>query len=83
MPCFVYILYSVSLDLYYIGCSENPEKRLRKHLAKHKGFTNKSKDWYICYTELFDNKPSALKREKQLKGWKNKGRIQQLIHNAQ
>jgi len=83
MPCFVYILYSASLDLYYIGCSYHPEKRLRKHLANHKGFTAKAKDWHICYTECFKNKAEALKREKQLKGWKNRSRIQQLIKNAQ
>lgn len=68
MSYFVYILYSKSLDLYYIGFSENPEKRLKKHLANHKGFTAKAKDWFICYTEPFSEKKEALKREKQLKG---------------
>ncbi|HEY6502939.1 MAG TPA: GIY-YIG nuclease family protein [Chitinophagaceae bacterium] len=83
MLCFVYILYSVSLDLYYIGCSENPQERLKKHLARHKGFTAKAKDWEICYTECYSGKAGALKREKQLKGWKNRERILQLIKIAQ
>jgi putative endonuclease len=63
MICFLYILYSASLDLYYIGSSENPQERLRKHLANHKGFTSRAKDWTICYTESFDRKTEALKRE--------------------
>jgi putative endonuclease len=79
MAYFTYILYSESLDLYYIGSSENPQERLRKHLANHKGFTSRAKDWIICYTESFMGKTEALKREKQLKGWKNRERIQLLV----
>jgi putative endonuclease len=80
---YVYILYSPSLDTFYIGSSENPQNRLKKHLANHKGFTAKAKDWVICYAELFPSKILALKREKQLKGWKNKTRIRQLILSAE
>jgi len=76
---FVYILYSEELDRYYIGSTENVEERLKKHLANHAGFTGKAKDWQIKYTEEFFEKIQALKREKQLKGWKNRTRIEQLI----
>ncbi len=79
MQYFVYILYSKSLDLYYIGSSKNPVERLRKHLSNHKGYTSKAKDWKISYTEFFDSKLLAFKREKQLKGWKNRSRIKELI----
>jgi len=83
MAHFVYILYSVSLDLYYIGSSANPEKRLRKHLANHRGFTSKTKDWMICHSESFLEKTEALKRERQLKSWKSRKKIQQLIQNVE
>ena len=79
MEWFVYILYSSSLDRYYIGSSADPGERLKKHLANHNGFTGKAKDWVLCCTECFQDKTEAIKREKQLKGWKNKERIQQLI----
>jgi len=79
MNWYVYILYSESLDLYYIGCSENPQVRLRKHLSNHKGFTSKAKDWFISYSERFDSKTEALKREKQIKNWKSREMIQKLI----
>lgn len=79
MVHYVYILYSASLDLYYIGSSANPENRLKKHLANHKGFTARAKDWIICYKKEFLDKSDALKFEKQLKSWKNRTRIQQLI----
>ena len=76
---YVYILFSASLDLYYIGSSADPSKRLRKHLSNHKGFTSRAKDWKICYTECFDEKSKALAREKQLKSWKSSSYLKQLI----
>ncbi len=79
MAFYVYILYSKQLDLYYIGSSGNVDERLKKHLAKHKGFTARAKDWIICYTNAFETKAEALKFEKQLKGWKSRKKIQQLV----
>jgi len=76
---YFYVLYSAEFDTFYIGSSENPDERLKKHLANHKGFTAKAKDWVMCYTESFAQKSLALKREKQLKAWKNKTTIRQLV----
>ncbi len=79
----VYILYSDMLDKYYIGCTADAlEQRLRKHLYDHKGFTARAKDWIIAYHELFENKSDALKREKEIKSWKSKNRIKELISSA-
>lgn len=82
MAFFVYILYSKNLDRYYIGVTENVEQRLQKHLCNHSGFTGKAKDWTIRFTEFYPDKTAALKREKQLKGWKNRLRIEQLIQES-
>ena len=76
---YVYIHFSARSDLYYIGSSADPSKRLRKRLSNHKGFTSKAKDWKICYTECFDEKSKAVASEKQLKSWQNRNLIQQLI----
>ncbi len=78
-----YILYSKTLDSYYIGFSSTSvEERLKKHLALHKGHTAKAKDWEIVYTEMFPTKDGAMKREKQLKDWKSKIRIAELIKRS-
>ena len=82
MSYFVYILYSPGLDVYYIGVSENPVSRLIKHLSRHKGFTSRAKDWQSVYKEVYKEKSEALKREKQLKAWKSKVRIKQLIEKS-
>ncbi|WP_346429910.1 GIY-YIG nuclease family protein [Chryseobacterium indologenes] len=53
----VYLLYSESLDKYYIGYScEDLQERLREHPSNHKGFTVKAKDWIIIYSESFNSK---------------------------
>ena len=83
VACFAYILYSASLDRYYIGSCQDLQTRLKKHLSNHKGFTSKAKDWQIVYHEDFQQKSAALRREKQLKGWKSRDRIEQLIKNRQ
>ncbi|WP_309876918.1 GIY-YIG nuclease family protein [Chryseobacterium sediminis] len=79
--CYYYILHSKSLDKFYIGHScESLQERLRKHLSDHKGFTAKAKDWIIVYHETFDSKALAYKREREIKAWKNKSKIQKLIN---
>ena len=55
------------------------EKRLQKHLAVHKGFTNRAKDWRVVFTEEFSDKSLALIIEKQIKKWKSSSMICKLI----
>jgi putative endonuclease len=75
-----YILYSNQLNKFYIGfTSDAIATRIAKHLAMHKGFTAKAKDWIVVHTEKFDTKPEAIHREKQLKAWKSNTRIKELI----
>ncbi len=75
-----YILYSRFLGKFYIGFTgEEVNIRLAKHLTNHNGFTAKSKDWEIVYKEIFESKIEAMKREKQLKGWKSNIRLKELI----
>ena len=53
--------------------------RLVKHLSNHKGYTSQVKDWQMLYTETYPSNEMAIKREKQIKNWKSKKRIQELI----
>jgi len=76
---YVYILYSDSLDKYYVGFSSNVLERLKKHLQNHKGFTGKAKDWELKYKEEYESKPAALRRELQIKNWKRRKMIEKLV----
>ena len=79
-----YILFSQSAGRYYIGhTTEHIEERFRKHLTNHTGFTGKFKDWKIVYTELYDSKELAHKREREVKLWKSTKRIEKLIAGSE
>ncbi len=76
----VYILYSIIRNKYYIGfTSDELSERLRKHNSNHKGFTGKIADWKIVYFQTFHQKNEAMKREAEIKSWKSRRRIKQLI----
>ena len=74
-----YILYSEKLDKYYIGSTGDLEGRLQRHNSSNHGFTSTGKPWIMKYSEVFENKTLALKRELQLKNWKNRNAIEELI----
>ena len=79
MP-FLYILYSESLNKFYIGSTTlMPSERLYKHLCNHVGFTGKVNDWTIEYVEKYETIREASIRENQIKKWKSSIRIRQLI----
>ena len=76
-----YILYSAEIDRYYLGHTANLAERLRKHLSAHQGFTGKAKDWRVVYTEEFAAKEQAYAREREVKGWKSRKRIEAMIES--
>jgi putative endonuclease len=68
---FVYIIKSLNIKRYYIGSTENVEKRLLSHNSGKVKSTKAYKPWLIVYTERFDIKSDALKREKKIKSYKS------------
>ena len=82
MPYFVYILHSLTKDKFYIGYTANLSERIIRHNQKSKGFTGSTNDWKLVYKEEFTSQSEALLREKQIKNWKSKSKIQELVqHN--
>jgi len=64
----VYILYSKSSGKTYVGYSSNPKRRLQEHnFTETSGFTLRYRPGTLIYTERFDDKTAAMKREKFLK----------------
>ncbi|MEN9975852.1 MAG: hypothetical protein RIR36_12 [Bacteroidota bacterium] len=81
MPFFVYILFSPLKDKFYIGFTSDLENRITRHNQKSKGFTGTTNDWEIVYSESYSTKFEAMTREKQIKSWKSRSKIQQLINS--
>ena len=82
-PFKLYILHSKNLDKYYIGYTgDELSERLRKHNSNHKGFTGRSSDWEVVYSECFELKTDAYAREREIKKWKSRKRVEELIRSV-
>jgi putative endonuclease len=80
---FIYILYSASANKYYVGHTDNLERRLFEHNNGMTRFTsNIASDWNIMYTETFESRTLAAKREREIKARKSRVYIQSLIANV-
>ena len=65
MTAWFYILFSFSANKYYVGhTTETLEERLRKHNSNHDGFTAKTPDWKVIYSEEHSSKENAYARER-------------------
>ena len=75
-----YILFSSARNKYYVGhTGDRIEERLRKHNSNHMGYTGKVRDWEIVYAELYHLKEEAYRREREVKGWKSRIKIKNLV----
>ena len=73
----VYILASKRNGTLYIGVTSNLVKRVWEHKNdKVEGFTEKYNVHRLVWYELHESMESALTREKRLKGWKRKWKIE-------
>jgi putative endonuclease len=72
---FVYILTNKSKTLY-VGVTNDLLRRMYEHKNKMiNGFTKRYNITKLVYYEVFENIESAIKREKQIKGWLRKKKI--------
>ena len=76
---YVYIIYSLAVDKYYVGQTENIEERLISHNSGISKYTSISNDWILVYTELFESRNEAVRRETEIKRKKSRKYIQWLI----
>ena len=71
----VYILTS-STGTLYIGITGYIDRRIPQHkMDSIEGFTKKYKVHRLVYYETFDYVLNAIRREKQLKGWRREKKI--------
>lgn len=79
---FVYILASSKNGTIYVGVTNDLIRRVYEHKNDLvKGFTKKYKVHTLVYFEPSESIVAAIAREKQLKAWKRKWKIQ-LIENT-
>ena len=77
---FTYVIYSKSIDKYYVGHTENLQSRILKHNGGSTRFTSQTHDWELKYFEIFSTKSEAMRREIEIKNRKSRKYIEKLIH---
>jgi len=78
MPFYVYILQSHTTNRYYIGQTQNLDERLAYHNANYSKSLKHRGPWRIVHHEEFDSRAEAVRRERQIKSWKDRDMIQRL-----
>ena len=75
----VYILYSSSIDKYYVGFTNDLERRLLEHNRKKGKYTDGGIPWLLVHQEHYVLKSEAMKREKQIKQQKSRQYILSIL----
>ena len=82
MQFFVYILFSESLNKFYIGSTDDVSRRITEHNnIKYKNkFTSRGIPWSLFYEITCQSSRQAYKIEKHIKAMHSKKYIQNLIN---
>ena len=79
MPSHCYILYSSTLDKYYIGSTTDMTRRLADHNRGKEKFTKTGCPWELMYKEEFVELKHARERERNIKKQKSRKYIESLL----
>jgi putative endonuclease len=76
----VYIFFSKKCDKYYVGQTDDIERRVEEHNSGRGGkYTIRCKPWDLVYTECYESRSLANKRELEIKKKKSRKYIKNLI----
>jgi len=78
---YVYILESKKDNSFYIGQTDDLEKRLDFHNQGLSKYTSRKLPWHIVYFEEYTTRKEALQRERFLKKQRNRDFYKSLINN--
>lgn len=78
---YIYVLESLNSGRYYIGYTSNIEQRIGVHNKGKNKSTKSSRPWKLIYKEEYGTQKDAIRREKELKSWKKRSRIRNMIYS--
>jgi len=80
---FIYILQSEKNGQYYVGHTDDPERRLNEHNEfMHNTFTSKHRPWkLVAKFTVSANRGEAMQLEKYIKGRKSRSLLKTIILN--
>ncbi|MGM5469419.1 GIY-YIG nuclease family protein [Flavobacteriaceae bacterium LMO-SS05] len=78
---YVYIIESEKDHSFYIGQTNDLEKRIENHNQGLSAYTRKKAPWKIVYNEIYKTRSEAIVRERFLKKQRNKEFYLSLINS--
>jgi putative endonuclease len=78
----VCIIYSHSLDQYYVDQSENLDDRIFRHDNSGNKSTKKANDWQLVHSEKVITRMEAVRRETEIKKKKSRKYIEWLTNST-
>ena len=78
----LYILESESSGRFYVGSTDDLDRRLSEHLREHTPSTRGRGPWKLVYTEQFETLIQARRRELEVKRWKSAKMVKALIDSS-
>ncbi|MFN3951651.1 MAG: GIY-YIG nuclease family protein [Thermaurantimonas sp.] len=76
---FVYILYSPSADIFYVGQTQDLSARLHRHNARLEPATKHHSPWILIWATSKASRSDALKLERKLKNLSRQRKISFMI----
>jgi putative endonuclease len=82
---YLYILFSASANRYYVGESQDPERRLGLYNQGvfQKAFTKIAQDWELMLAHPCRSREEALKLERFVKRMKSRRFIEKVVEDPQ
>ncbi len=82
MKCFVYIIYNIDHDKFYVGQTYSLKKRIFEHKNSLGNYTSRyGTNWSLLYFEVCEDRKVAMTREKYFKSLKSKIALKNFIKN--
>jgi len=79
---YVYVLYSDLIDKYYVGHTNNIDRRITEQNLRSGRYTSHKGTWRLVYKEEVATRSEAMKREKFLKTGKGRDYFKSKIESA-
>jgi len=78
----VYILQSEPTNRYYVGYTNDLDRRLTEHNRKKGKYTDGGIPWKMVYSETYLSKKEAMDRERFIKQQKSRVFIESLVSSS-
>lgn len=79
---YVYILKSLKNNRYYIGQTENLEKRIGEHNKGLSKSTKSGRPWKVVYVKEFSTRKESYRVERKLKSVKKRILLEKVIYSG-